>query len=316
MSKRKNKTTQTDSDDRYEFRWAYLGPKYWLIWIGFGILWTITRLPLPAVLKVGDGFGLLLYKLGGSRVKTGQRNLELCFPEKSVTEREQILLQCFKHCGHGLFLSGIVWWSRIKRIKRLCRVEGLEPIVDAVANGEKVLLVVPHSTCLEISSVAITDHFKFNVLFRVHDNPMWEYVAGKGRGRFNVRLFPRKEVKGFLQSLETEGTAALAPDQDLGAKRSVFVPFFGIQTATVPSVSDFATLTGAKVAFVDYYMDENNTFVAKCGGILDNFPTDDKVADTARLSAILEESIRQHPEQYLWLHRRFKTRPEGEAKLY
>ena len=94
------------------------------------------------------------------------------------------------------------------------------------------------------------------------------------------------------------------------------MPFFGVQTATVPSVSDFANVTGAKVAFVDYYMDENNIFVARCGGILDNFPTDDKVADTARLSAILEESIRQHPEQYLWLHRRFKTRPEGEAKLY
>jgi KDO2-lipid IV(A) lauroyltransferase len=215
-----------------------------------------------------------------------------------------------------LFLSGIVWWSRIERIKRLCRAEGLEPIVDAIANGEKVLLVVPHSTCLEMSSVAITDHFKFNVLFRVHDNPMWEYVAGKGRGRFNVRLFPRKEVKSFLHSLETEGTAALAPDQDLGAKRSVFVPFFGVQTATVPSASDFANLTGAKVAFVDYFMDENNMFVARCEGILDNFPTDDKVADTARLSSILEASIRKHPEQYLWLHRRFKTRPVGETKLY
>jgi KDO2-lipid IV(A) lauroyltransferase len=316
MSKRKNKTTQTDNEGRYEFRWAYLSPRYWLIWFGFSILWMITRLPLSVILKVGDGFGLLLYKLGGSRVKTGQRNLELCFPEKSAAEREIILRQCFQHCGHGLFLSGIVWWSRIERIKRLCRAEGLEPIVDAIANGEKVLLVVPHSTCLEMSSVAITDHFKFNVLFRVHDNPMWEYVAGKGRGRFNVRLFPRKEVKSFLHSLETEGTAALAPDQDLGAKRSVFVPFFGVQTATVPSASDFANLTGAKVAFVDYFMDENNMFVARSEGILDNFPTDDKVADTARLSSILEASIRKHPEQYLWLHRRFKTRPVGETKLY
>jgi KDO2-lipid IV(A) lauroyltransferase len=316
MSKRKNKTTQTDNEGRYEFRWAYLSPRYWLIWFGFSILWMITRLPLSVILKVGDGFGLLLYKLGGSRVKTGQRNLELCFPEKSPAERETILRQCFQHCGHGLFLSGIVWWSRIERIKRLCRAEGLEPIVDAIANGEKVLLVVPHSTCLEMSSVAITDHFKFNVLFRVHDNPMWEYVAGKGRGRFNVRLFPRKEVKSFLHSLETEGTAALAPDQDLGAKRSVFVPFFGVQTATVPSASDFANLTGAKVAFVDYFMDENNMFVARSEGILDNFPTDDKVADTARLSSILEASIRKHPEQYLWLHRRFKTRPVGETKLY
>ena len=209
MSKRKNKTTQIHSDDRYEFRWAYLAPNYWLIWIGFAVLWLITRLPLSAVLKVGDGLGLLLYNIGGIRVTIGQRNLELCFPEKSAAEREQILRQCFKHCGHGLFLSGIVWWSSIKRIKRLCRVEGLEPVTAAVANGEKVLLVVPHSTCLEMSSVAITEHFKFNVLFRVHDNPMWEYVAGKGRGRFNVRLFPRKEVKRFLQSLETEGTAAL-----------------------------------------------------------------------------------------------------------
>jgi KDO2-lipid IV(A) lauroyltransferase len=316
MSKRKKKTRQTASADRYEFRWSYLAPMYWLIWMGFGVLWLITRLPLAVILRVGDIVGLILYKLGGSRLEIGRRNLELCYPEKPVVEREAILRQCFKHCGHGLFLSGIVWWSSPKRIKRLCRIEGLQPVIDAVANGEKVLLVIPHNTCLEMSSVGVTEFFKFNVLFRVHNNPMWEYVAGKGRMRHNVRLFARKEVKEFLQSLETESMAAIAPDQDLGANRSVFVPFFGIQTATVPSVSDFANSTGAKVAFVDYYMDEDNTFVARCGGVLDNFPTDDNVADTARLNAILEESVRKHPEQYLWLHRRFKTRPEGEANLY
>ncbi len=316
MGKRKRKRSNSTSENRYDFRWSYLAPQYWLLWLSFALLWLITRLPLSVVLKIGDCVGLLLYKAGGSRRKIGARNIELCFPELNESEREAMLCQCFKHCGHGLFLSGIVWWSSKQRLQKISRIEGIEPLLEAKAAGENILMVFPHNTSLEICAVALAEHVKFNVLFRVNDNPMWEYVAGKGRSRHNVRLIPRKQVKEFLSLIETDGVGAVAPDQDLGKKRSVFVPFFGIQTATVPSVSDFAKQTNSKVAFFDLYMDDDNTFVAACDGLLDNFPSDDQIADTARVNALLEESVRRHPSQYLWLHRRFKTRPEGEPKLY
>ena len=302
--------------DPDSFHWQFLLPQYWLLWLWFALLWLITRLHMPLVMAIGSGIGWLTYKVAGSRAKTGRRNLELCFPEKSPQAREQILVDCFKCCGHALLFSGIVWWSSLARLQRLVRVEGVDEVLQAHQNGDRIIVVLPHNTCVELCAAALAKYVRLNVLFRVHNNPCWEYVARSGRNRHNVTLIPRKQVGQWIDILHNEGLVGLAPDQDLGPRRSVFVPFFGIPTATVPTVSDIAREHNARVVFVDLYMDENRQFVAACKGFVDQVPSDDRVADTALLNQLLEDSVREHPEQYLWLHRRFKTRPEGEPSLY
>jgi KDO2-lipid IV(A) lauroyltransferase len=297
------------------FEWAFLAPRYWILWLWFAALWLITRLPFAVVYRIGRGLGVLVMHLAPKRRAIAERNLELCFPEKTNTERQQILRQSFAGAGLTIFESGLVWWPYKKFASRV-EINGLEHIQRLRAAGKPVLTFSLHNTPIEACLSALSFHAPFNALFRVHDNPLWEYISYRGRTRYNLRLVPRKQVKQLLTLMNQGEVGLILPDQDFGKRRSIFVPFFGIQTATVPSVTDFARQTDAAVVFIHFYRKGPQGYGVDISAPLENFPSGDEYADTTRTNHITEEAIRKYPGEYLWHHRRFKTRPEGEAKIY
>ncbi len=302
----------------YRFRMALLHPKHWPLWLLVLLLFIIGRLPFGWVVKLGRMIGRLFLKLGGSRVRVTRRNLELCFPEKSEAERKQLLRKNFEAIGIALLEPGVAWFSSSRRIARLCKINGVEHILDAIASGRGVLLSSLHMTSVEMACRIMSEKMSFNILYRVHDNPVFEYVSSKLRNRYRYksRYIPRKQVKDLLHFLSQGEIGIILPDQDMGKNRSVFLPFFGIPAATITSTSDFARMSNAVVVTTHSYLDENNHYVVDIPKPLEDFPSANNIEDTRRIAQITEQAIRHNPDQYLWQHRRFKTRPEGEPSLY
>jgi len=311
--------TQSPEDkgylEDYRFHSDFLKPRFWPLWLWFGFMWLVSRLPYRLFCAISRGVGILFMHLGKDRRYITERNIELCFPDKSPQQRATIVRESFAGAGMALFESGFVWWPQ-NRIKKMTQLIGLEHLQKARSEGKNVLLFTPHNTSLEacFSQLSMQEHL--NILFRVHDNPLWEYMSGRGRRNFDLRLIPRKQVKDFLHFLSHGQIGLVAADQDLSKKRSVFVPFFGIPASTVTSVSDYCRQTGAVAMRVTGYRRAGQGYTVEISPPLENFPSEDVAADTARVSLLTEEAIRQHPGDYLWHHRRFKTRPEGEAPLY
>jgi len=302
----------------YEWRWSLLAPKYWGIWLWFALLWCITRMHVSVVRFFGELVGELFYKLAKSRRRIAERNLELCFPRLSKTERDNICRKSFKGMGCTLFESGFVWWSSPKRLARLTQSENPEVLEQALAANRPLLLVSMHNTCLEMAYAAIMRQTSFNVIYRVHDNPVFEFASGRGRLRFPVRLIGRKNVRAFINSLHNNEVALMVPDQDLGKRRAVFVPFFDIPTAWVTSAADIAKNTDADVIFVSVRRDwtQAKPYIVSYSEPLQDFPSGNAEQDMAKISMLTQQTIERDPSQYLWAHRRFKSRPNGEPSLY
>ncbi len=300
----------------YRFQWSFLHPRHWLAWLGIGLYWLVGRLPFPLLVRLGYLLGDLLRAVWKGRVHVARRNLELCFPEKSAAERAQLLKDCFRNLGVAALEPGLCWWASTRRIDRLVRWQGLEHVQAQLARGTGVLACTMHFASLEM--MIRTGGQKLDVvpMYRVQDNPIFEYVSGIRRRRFVHRFIPRKRVRDFLYFLRRGSVGVMLPDQDLGRKRSIFVPFFGVQAATVPTVSDFARQTRVPVVMVDIHREGTSGYVVRVSPLLENFPSDDLAADTIRINQLIEERVREFPEQYLWIHRRFKHRPDGEPKLY
>ncbi|WP_461538845.1 LpxL/LpxP family Kdo(2)-lipid IV(A) lauroyl/palmitoleoyl acyltransferase [Spongorhabdus nitratireducens] len=298
------------------FELQFLHPRYWALWILIGLMWIIGRLPFPWIARIGRALGRLLMKVGGSRVRTTRTNIQRCFPELSEQEQEALIRCNFETVGIALLEPGIAWFSRESRIPKLGRIEGYEHLSRLMEQGKPVLLNGLHNTCVEMALRLFGTHCGLTGLYRRHNNPLFEYISTKYRTRGRNNLIHRKEVKRLLDCMREGEPSFILADQDFGPKRSLFVDFFGIPAATVASPSDFARQTGATVLMMDYYLDENDQYVIRLHPPLENFPTDSLEADTRRCNEWLECVIREHPEQYLWQHRRFKTRPEGEPAIY
>ena len=302
----------------HRFQARFLKPRYWPIWCMLALIFLIGRLPLKWVLALGRRIGRLLLRTGGYRVHVTRRNIELCFPEKTEKEREQILHSNFEALGIALLEPGIAWFSSRRRIARISRFEGMPHLQKGMQDKQDMLLSCLHMTCVEMMIRIACEHFPCTILYRPQNNPVYEYVSGVCRNRFrhSPRLVPRKQVKEFLQFIRQGEIGVILPDQDMGDKRSIFIPFFGIPAATITSTSSFARQTDAKVLFGQYWLDENSRYRAVISEPLPHFPTDDERADTLRITELTETFIRRYPAQYLWQHRRFKTRPAGEKALY
>ncbi|UTA46381.1 lysophospholipid acyltransferase family protein [Simiduia sp. 21SJ11W-1] len=295
------------------FRWQFLTPRYWLLWLWFAVLWLVSQLPYCCVRAIGRAAGLVLFRVVPARRRVALRNLALCFPELSETERWHLAREHFASAGFTLFESGWVWWGSRKRFEAFFDIQGAE-ILEALT-GKPVLFFGLHNTCVEMAYAYLSLQRPLNVLFRVNNNPLWEYMATRSRSRYQVRLIPRKQVPEFIARLSAGEAGLIAADQDLGRKRSLFVPFFGVEAATVPSVHEFARAACAQVVFAEAFRAGNGRYVVRLK-LLQNFPSNDPLADTRTMNLCIEESVRRHPEQYLWMHKRFKTRPKGEACFY
>lgn len=291
---------------------SYLLPKYWLTWVGVIILYSISWLPYRFQLFLGKVVGRILAKTGTSRVRVARKNLALCFPEKSEAERELILKKNFENAGIALFETGMGWWWPNWRIKRKVKVIGKEHIEAANAQGKGVLLLAMHYLSIEINCRGVGYSHPLVVFYRPHNNELMEYFQFRGRGRSNRYMLGKKDVKGLIKALHDGETCVYLPDQDYGRNRSLFVPFFGIPAATTMGTLIFARQKNAQTHMViPTRNDDNSGYTIEITPVLENFPSEDKndEADLLRVNQELEKAILRKPEQYMWLHRRFKTRP-------
>lgn len=292
-------------------------PRVWGTWALVGLGWLIARLPLRVSIALGKAMGRAAFFLARDRRHIADVNLRLCFPELSRAERQSLIRRNFAHVGVGLVETMITWLNPRLRIHDRFTINGAEHVEHAQRLGRGVLLLSAHFTCIDIGSQPFSRIAKTDVMYRENKNPVWEWLQTRGRRHYFDHVLERGQVREALRGLKAGNTLWYAADQDYGPKHSVFAPFFGIPAATITATARLAAFNNSPVLFMTQTRDlDNLTWRMDISPPISGFPCGDELADTSRINALIEAAVRKHPEQYLWLHRRFKTRPQGEQRPY
>lgn len=244
-------------------------------------------------------------------------NLRVCFPELTEEERVRLARRVYVRLGRAALDHSVLWEGSAEEVRELVTFEGVEHILNE--ENRPLIVVAPHFAGLDAAGIALNTYVRGVSLYQKQSNPAWDKATLEGRLRFsNPVLIPKSkssDLRPVIREMKKGLPFYYLPDMDHGRKHSIFVPFFGISAATLPMVSRLARVTRAKVVWCIAIMTEKGYHVT-ISAPWENFPTADPEADTCRVNKELEAWIRQHPDQYLWVHRRFKTRPEGEPSLY
>ncbi|GAB3341585.1 LpxL/LpxP family Kdo(2)-lipid IV(A) lauroyl/palmitoleoyl acyltransferase [Marilutibacter aestuarii] len=292
-----------------------MGPRHWPAWIGVGLMAAAGRLPWPLQRGLGRALGALAFALAGSRRRAAATNVALCFPELDEAGRRRLVRESFRDLGIGFLEFARAWWGTIEPMRRRVRIEGVEQVEALRAGGRGVLLVSGHFMTLEICGRLMCDRLPLAGMYRRYRSPVMEWAVRRGRQRYAVAMFANEEVRPAIKHLKQGGILWYAPDQDMRGKDTVFVPFFGVPAATITATHQFARL-GNCVVVPFFHRRDGADYVLRLGAPLDGVPSKDPVADTAKVNVAIEDMVREAPSQYLWIHRRFKRRPEGEAPPY
>jgi len=284
----------------------FLSPKYWPTWFGLGVLRVFEPLPLAFLYLLGRGVGAFVYLFPSPFKRTARRNIELCLPELDAAARERILKEHFRGLGVALFETAVSWWSSNERIRHLTMVEGLEHLEAARRAGRGALLLSAHFNSIEIGCRALAARLPLNVMYRPTKNELIGEFVQSRRATQTKRAIPRDDVRTLIKALKDGDVVWYAPDQSFRKKGAQMVTLFGIPAATNTATSRIAGMTDALV--MPYFFERlpGGGYRGVIHPPLENFPTDDPVADTERFNRIIEAEVRRMPDQYLWIHRRFK----------
>ena len=300
------------------FRASFLHPRYWLTWFGLGVLLLLVQLPYPVLNRLGIWLGRTSMRFLKRRVSITRRNLQLCFPDLPADQVEARIISNFESLGMGLLETGMAWFWSDARVKRWFDVSGLHNLKKAQENKQGVLVIGVHFMSLELGGRAMGLCQPMMAMYRPHNNKAMEFVQTWGRMRSNKAMLDRKDLRGMVHALKKGEAVWFAPDQDYGPRGSVFAPLFAVDQAATTS-GTFMLARLAKPALVTVVL------VRKAGGTgyelviqpqLQDYPIDDEMAAAAYMNRVIEKEIMRAPDQYLWLHRRFKTRPAGAPSLY
>jgi len=296
----------------------YRGPGYWPTWLGLGFMHLVSWLPLPLIALFGGGLGMLLYALHAKRRHIVHINVSRCFPELSPRAQARIARRHFRAFGQTLLDIGISWWASEARIKRLTRFRGREHYDRALSENKNIILLAPHFLGLEIGGIRLSIERPMVTVFRHPVNELLSVIMERARSRFQLNLVEHiKPLTALVRQTKKGVPLYYLPDQDAGPRQSVFAPFFGIPAATFVVLPRIAEMTNAVVIpCVTRQLSWGRGYEIAFYPPLDNFPSGDAVADTTRMNREIEAAVREMPEQYFWLHKRFKTRPKGEPRFY
>lgn len=301
-----------------QFQASFLYPRYWLTWFGLGVLFLLVQLPYPLLNRLGKWLGRTSMRFLKRRVSITQRNLELCFPEMDEAEREHKVQANFESLGMGLFETGMAWFWSDRRVKRWFDVSGLNHLKQAQQDGRGALMIGVHMMSLELGGRAMGLCQPMMATYRPHNNKAMEWVQTKGRLRSNKEMLDRKNLRGMVRALKQGEAVWLAPDQDYGRSGSVFAPLFAVkEVATTSAPYMLARLAKPALVPVVLVRRENSSgYDLLIQPELKDYPLDDEIAAATYMNKVVEQEIMRAPDQYMWLHRRFKTRPAGAASLY
>ena len=283
------------------------------------LLWLLHGLPLPLLAAIGRGLGRVLFWLAGRRRHVVEVNLSLCFPELDDTQRRRLARAHFQVLARSVLERGILWWSRPERLQRLIRVEGAETIRELLDAGRPVMLLAPHFVGLDAGGVGIAMRFDCASLYAEQSSKVFDRLLYQGRKRFGDQLLLSRDenLRTIVRAMKAGRPFYYLPDVNFRTRDSIFVPFFGVAAATVSGLPRLSKLTGAAVVpCATRMLPGGQGYVVEVGQAWADYPSDDVEADTRRMNAWIEEAVRSMPEQYYWVHRRFKTRPVGEPPLY
>lgn len=293
-------------------------PRYWPTWIGFGIWWLLAQLPYSVQMKLGSLLGRLMPFLAKRRIAIAKRNIELCFPHLSENEQKELLRKNIESLGKVFFEMGIAWFWPRKRLAELVTVEGLEYLKEAEAKGKGAVLMTVHFSHMQLVVTFLNIFHSIDCTYKRHTNPVHDFIQINRHKRFNSKTtaIERKNMRLMIKSLRQGRAVWYAPDQDYGIKHSIFLPFFGINAACITATSPLTQLGNATLISVCAIRKPEGGYKLIISPPLDNFPTDNLIQDTQLIVSNIEKMIMLAPEQYLWVHRRFKNQPEGAPDLY
>lgn len=291
-------------------------PRDWPVWVGVAIGWTLARMPWPLQRVLGRALGAFMRLTFRSRRRVVQQNLALCFPDLDDAQRALLLRENFTAVGIGVFEFARAWWGSVAPMRATVRLQGLEHLRAAQESGRGVILISGHFMTLELCGRLLCDHIELAGMYREHDQPALEWAVKRGRLRYASAMYAREEVRAALRHLKQGGMLWFAPDQDTLRGESVFVPFFGRAASSLTSTHQLARMSGALVLPFAHRREADGSYTLTVKPALAEFPGKDPAADTARVMGEIEAMVRNAPEQYLWMHKRFKRQPEGMPSLY
>ncbi|MFK5985110.1 MAG: lipid A biosynthesis lauroyl acyltransferase [Pseudomonadota bacterium] len=301
------------------FRWQdYLAPKFWSSWIGLGFMRLIALFPYRLQLASGKLIGYLFYKLAPAyRSEIALVNIRMCFPELSAQQQQNLVRENFYSLGISLVETAMSWWSSDKKLRSLVKIKGYEIVEQALSAGKGGILLGAHYSTVEISGRLISLDYKIAASYHPFKNPLFNQLTLYFRKRTTDRIFDRNEIRQTFRYIKQNNLMWIASDQDANIEQSIFVPFFGHPASTQTVPSRMAKVTGAPVIpYISRRLDNAQGYEIEFFPALENFPGKSVEEDITRTNKILEEMIKKAPEQYFWVHRRFKTRPEGMPSVY
>lgn len=299
------------------FEARLLHPRYWPTWLGLGLVWLLSWLPVRVQMMLGEALGWLAGRLVRGRRRVVLANLALCFPELPEAEHQRRADRHFRDLGAGVFETALAWFAPDWRLRRLGKVSGIEHLHAAQADGRGALLLTGHFTTLEIGARFLClAGIPFHAMYRPYNNAVMDWCMHRLRELRSRRpALPRADLRRLVRALREGGAIWYAPDQALDRRISVYAPFFGIPVLSITATARLAQM--GRAAVVPYFpARENGRYHVRILPALEPFPESDDLASATRVNQVLEQGIRLAPSQYFWVHKRFKHVPDGVADPY
>lgn len=286
-------------------------PKFWPLWLALLIFRILAFLPYPVQMKLGRALGRLLRRILPKRQKIAAANLRLCFPEYSEIEIQNLLRRHFESLGMSIFELVLAWWISDERAAKLIRLDGVENIETPLKRGQGVVMLSGHFSSTELTGRALKLSIPdYAAMYRPMENPMIDQIVRRGRRGGPSRMIPKDDIRQLIRELRRGSVVWYAADQRYGRKYSALIPFFNEPAMTNTALTQIARISKAcVVVYVPRRLENDAGYHVDISPPLDNFPSGDPEADALRTNRLLEEKIRLAPEQYYWIHRRFKNRP-------
>jgi len=292
-------------------------PRYWFSWFWMALLRILGLLPFAVIYALGAILGELFYILLPSRAHITLTNLRLCLPELSEAQRKRMARRHFRLLVCSVLSIGTIWWSSKARLRRLVKIRGMEHLDKARDNNQGIIILAPHFVGLDAGGLAISMDRPVTSMYQRNKNPVYDKVTFDQRARFGADLFDRKDpLTRLIRKIRSGLPFYYLPDQNAGAKHGIFAPFFGIPASTFPSLGKLAQAGKAVVIPCTTRIRPWRGFETMLSAPMNNFPVGDAYQDTTNMNLQVEQMVRELGADYLWSHKRFKRRPEGEPDLY
>ncbi len=303
---------------KVSFNSSFIHPRYWSTWSLLGINRFCVYLPRRWAMGIGGFLGSLFLKFNAKRRRIARINLEMCFPELNDTQREVLLREHFRFYGQSVVDFGLIWWATEKNLDRLTDFKGLEEFKSLTSSGRNIILLTPHAIGMDFGGVAVSRLHPTVSMMKPLKNPLLNYFVLRGRERYpSTRLVMRDDgLRPMIRGIRNHQACYYIPDEDFGADNSVFATFFGIPTATLPTLGRMAQMTDAAVVPCFTRLRDDGRYEVTLKPVLEDFPSGNVEQDAQRMNTELEQGIRAMPAQYMWTLRWFKTTPDGSESPY